>query len=198
MRTIATVILALVAFGVCAPVRTASAQVECFLGEIRWVGFNFAPVGWAIAAGQILPISQNTALFSLLGTTYGGNGQTTFALPDLRGRVPVGFGQGPGLSNYVLGETGGAEAVTLTPAQMPAHTHAAMAATPGATARDPGGNVQARTSEIGKPYRAGPATVAMDPSAIGTAGGGQPFENRPPYLTLTPIICLQGIFPSRP
>ena len=118
---------------------------EPFLGEIRLVGFNFAPVGWALCAGQILPINQNTALFSLLGTTYGGNGTTTFALPDLRGRAAVGFGQGPGLSNYDLGQSTGTETVTLTVGHIAAHSHLVAANAASATVLSPGGADLAQT-----------------------------------------------------
>jgi microcystin-dependent protein len=161
-----------------------------FLGEIRLVGSNFAPRGWAFCQGQVLSIAQNNALFALLGTTYGGNGTTTFGLPDLRGRVPVGFGQGPGLSNYAQGQAFGVEAVTLTSTQMPAHTHAVRASTGRATTNRPTGAYQA----AGNSY-----ALTQDVAAAPTdqTGGGQAHENHQPSLALNFIIALQGIFPSR-
>jgi microcystin-dependent protein len=164
-----------------------------FLGEIRLVPYNFAPKGWAFCDGQILSISQNTALFSLLGTTYGGNGQTTFALPDLRGRHATESGQGPGLSNISLGEVGGTETTTLLQTNMPAHTHLMNANNGGPQTTDrPQGAVLTR----GGVYASSPNTT-MNPQTIGIAGGSQPFSHRPPYLGLHYIIALAGIFPSR-
>ena|SRR5438128_8975221 len=165
-----------------------------FIGQITLFAGNFAPRGWAFCNGQLLSIAQNTALFSILGTTYGGNGQTTFALPDLRGRVPVHAGQGPGLSNYDLGQQGGAESVTLTTAQMPAHTHPANANDSAATTNRPGGGVPAR----GGSYADAPdGSTTLDPAAVGSAGGDQPHTNVQPYTTLNYIIAIEGIFPSR-
>jgi microcystin-dependent protein len=166
---------------------------EPFLGEIRLVAFNFAPRGWAFCQGQILSIAQNTALFSLLGTTYGGNGQTTFALPDLRSRVAVSSGQGPGLSNYTLGQTGGEEAVTLLQTQMPAHGHGVAASNGPASANRPAGGVPA----AGGSYAAAPDGTTMNPAMVQGSGGSQPHDNIPPYLTLNYVIALEGIFPSR-
>ena len=170
-----------------------------FVAEIKLVGFNFAPTGYALCNGQLLPIAQNTALFSLLGTVYGGNGVTTFGLPNLQGSAPlhVGSGQGPGLSPYALGETGGEVAVTLTAAQLPVHTHTANAATAGGSDSPSGsvwasgirGRSPAYTTALG-------SDVPMSASAMGTSGGGQPHNNMPPYLTLNFIIALTGIFPS--
>jgi microcystin-dependent protein len=167
---------------------------EPFIGEIRIFGFNFAPRGWAFCAGQLLAISQNTALFSLLGTTYGGDGQTTFALPDLRGRTPVHLGAGPGLSNITLGEKGGAENVTMTVANMPAHTHTV--------------NASPNEGETGSPANAFPSATTedvysstggttMNPAVVGNAGGGQPVPIRSPYLGMNFCIALVGIFPPR-
>ena len=180
----------------------ADAQ-EAFLGEIRMFAGNFAPRGWALAQGQILPIAQNTALFSILGTTYGGNGQTTFALPDFRGRAPVGWGQGPGLSNRDLGEQGGTETNTQTINEMPMHTHTAVAtasSAPGTHIR-PQGRLLAKVDPNTGPniYTPGPGDVALAPEAvtIGPAGGSQPQNNMSPYLGMNFIICLEGIFPSR-
>jgi microcystin-dependent protein len=168
---------------------------EPFLGEIRIFGFNFAPRGWAFCQGQILSISENTALFALLGTTYGGNGQTTFALPDLRGRVANSFGQGPGLANYDLGEVSGSENVTLNSSQMPQHSHGVVANGGAATETRPDGGVPARTAAPA--YATAPDGTAMNGGMIGPAGGSQPFSNLPPFLTLNFCIALQGIFPSR-
>lgn len=166
---------------------------EPFLGELMLVPYNFAPRGWAFCNGQILSIAQNTALFSLLGTTYGGNGQTTFALPDLRGRVAVSSGQGPGLSNVDLGQLSGTETVTLLTTQMPAHNHGIAAANGGATASRPGGNVPAG----GGTYASASDGAVMNAAMVQNAGGGQPHENRQPFLGLNYCIALEGIFPSR-
>ena len=179
---------------------SATCSTEPMLGSICIVGYNFCPRGYADAAGQILSISQNTALFSLLGTLYGGNGQTTFALPDLRSRVPVGVGQGPGLSSIVEGQQAGQETVTLTVAQMPAHTHTAQlrgAATNGNT-DSPAGAVPAKLPRSNI-YSSGAAGDAMGASAltIATAGGNQPVSVRNPYLGLRYCIALEGIYPSR-
>ncbi|MDQ6726377.1 MAG: tail fiber protein [Actinomycetota bacterium] len=164
-----------------------------FLGEIRLVPYNFAPRGWAFCQGQILAISQNTALFSLLGTTYGGNGQTTFALPDLRGRGAVSSGQGPGLSNISLGQVAGSETVTLTQGQMPAHGHLAGASNGAAGGSRPAGQVPA----AGGAYAASSDGSTLNPAFIQNTGGSQPFPIRSPYLGLNYIIALEGIFPSR-
>jgi microcystin-dependent protein len=186
-----------------------------FLGMIILVPYTFAPRGWAFCDGQLLPIAQNTALFSLLGTTYGGNGQTTFALPDLRSRVPIGAGQGPGLSNYDLGQAGGAETVTLTVNQIPNHTHAVTLAGLAATAnvknaagnqQSPVGNVPAiEAAGVTATYSNQAPDAAMAAGAVsvsGTAtasavGGGQPFGIIQPYVTVHYCIALAGIFPSR-
>jgi len=166
-----------------------------FLGEVRLFGFGFAPQGWALCAGQILPINQNQALFALLGTTYGGNGTSTFALPDLRGRVPNNQGTGPGLSNYSIGQVGGTESETLGVQQMPAHTHAVQASTGDPTTSQPGGKLLAAVGEGA--YAAPPGDATMAATMIASAGGGQPHNNLPPYLTMNWCIALQGIFPSR-
>lgn len=157
------------------------------------VGFTFAPRGWALCQGQLLPIAQNSALFSLLGTTYGGDGIRTFGLPDLRGRSPIGFGQGPGLSNYPQGATGGSETVTLNTAQVPAHTHnvACQVGAPGANS--PAGAFPA-SADV---YNTASANNTMNPGMISPTGGGQAHENRPPYQVQNWIICLEGIYPSR-
>ena len=180
----------------------ANAQ-ECFIGEMRMFAGNFAPRGWGLAQGQLLPIAQNTALFSILGTTYGGNGQTTFALPDMRGRAPVGWGQGPGLTNRSLGEVGGTETITQTINQMPMHSHvaAANATSAAATHIRPQGRMWARAdpNAVVNIYAAGPADVPMADGSVtvGAAGGSQPQENMPPFLGMNFIVCMEGIFPSR-
>jgi microcystin-dependent protein len=167
-----------------------------FIGEIRMFGFGFAPQGWAPCNGQLLPIAQNAALFSLLGTTYGGDGQTTFALPDLRSRVPAGQGQGPGLSAYGQGQAGGAETVTLTAAQMPGHTHPVTASTSPADSGQPAGRTLARAAGHTYTARSGTST-AMNPAMLGHAGGSQPHGNLQPYLAVNFCITTEGIFPPR-
>ncbi len=169
-------------------------MAEPFIGQIALLPYNFPPRGWAFCNGQLLPISQNTALFSLLGTTYGGNGQTTFALPDLRGRVPVSSGQGPGLQDYTLGEQSGVESVTLTQGQMPLHNHGANCNTGDADQGGPGNNFLASGSVYAASATPG---QTLNPAMIAAAGGNQPHENRPPYLVLNYCIALEGIFPSR-
>jgi microcystin-dependent protein len=168
--------------------------MDPFLGEIRPIAFTFAPRGWALCNGQILSIAQNTALFSLLGTTYGGNGQTTFALPDLRGRVAISSGQGPGLANYDLGEQGGVPAVTLAPSEMPTHGHAVGASSAAATAWSPASGVPAKAART--VYTSG-GNAAMAGDSLGVAGQSQPHENHQPYLSVIYAIALQGIFPPR-
>jgi microcystin-dependent protein len=165
-----------------------------FIGEIRMFGGNFAPAGWAFCDGALQPISQNDALFALIGTTYGGDGQTTFALPNLQSRIPLHSGQGPGLSNYTLAQTGGAETVTLTVQQVPAHSHAPAAAT-AATGSDPAGSVPAGGSV--KQFSSQPPDQPMNAAQAGVAGGSQPHANMPPFLALNFIISLFGVFPSQ-
>jgi microcystin-dependent protein len=168
---------------------------EPFLGMLAIYGFNFAPRGWAMCNGQILSIAQNTALFSLLGTTYGGNGQTTFALPDLRGRVPNHQGQGPGLSSYSLGQEGGTETVTLTVNELAQHTHTYTPhASSAPTTKNPSGNYIAAT---GSPIFGTTNDVGMHADTTDIAGGSQPHPILQPYLTLNFCIALEGIFPSR-
>jgi microcystin-dependent protein len=160
-----------------------------YMSEIRIMSFNFPPKGWAFCNGQFLPINQNQALFSLLGTTYGGNGQTTFALPDLRGRVPIHMGAG-----FIEGEAGGQEAHTLTLSELPAHTHQLNGSATNADVVTPVGNVLAQSSQLYGP----PAQfTTLDPSTNGVVGGSQAHQNMQPYLTLSFCIALQGIFPSR-
>jgi microcystin-dependent protein len=174
---------------------------EPFLGEISIFAGNFAPKDWALCNGQLLPISQNTALFSILGTTYGGNGHTNFALPNLQGAAPMQVGQGPGLTDRVLGEEVGSPTVTLTTAEMGSHTHGprANADELSGTAPAPAGKVWGAGDPFGSPlYAAATNPVAMNPMTLGITGGSQPHNNMQPYLGLTFIIALNGIFPPRP
>lgn len=164
-------------------------MAQPYVGEIRMFGGNFAPAGWMFCEGQLLPISENETLFQLIGTTYGGDGQETFALPDLRGRIPIHQGNG-----FILAETGGAEEITLTVNQMPAHTHPLLASSGNATSTDPGNNLLSKTVKL--IYRAGPADQPLSPQAVGPVGGSQPHTNFQPYLCVDFIISLFGIFPS--
>ncbi len=161
-----------------------------YLGEIRMFAGNFAPAGWAFCEGQLLPIAQYDTLFTLIGTTYGGDGQTTFALPDLRGRIPIHQGQGGGLSPYALAESGGVEGVTLTTNQIPSHSHALQASTNAASGSTPAGNVTGTPTTISL-YRAATPTVSLNSS------GSQPHGNFQPYLCVNFIISLFGPFPSQ-
>ena len=172
-------------------------QVETFLGEIRMFAGNFAPTGWAFCQGQLLPIAQNQALFALLGTTYGGDGITSFALPDLRGRVPVGFGQGPSLSNRVIGEQFGSELVTLNINQMPSHNHTVNAVTSEGNQNLPTNSLPANTKTLDKEYSDANANTTMKATMVNPTGGSQPFGVSQPSLGVNFIIALQGIYPSR-
>lgn len=179
--------------------------MDPFIGEIRMVGFNFAPNGWALCNGQLLSISQNTALFSLIGTFYGGDGVQTFALPNLQSRVPVHQGQGLGLSVYTIGQAGGTENVTLVANQMPSHNHTVGVSNLAGSASDPTNNLlaQANTGTPRQPnlnvpnFVPPPATGSLAPTAVSMAGGNQPHPNIQPYLCVNFIIALQGVFPSR-
>ncbi len=179
--------------------------MEGTIATIMMFGGNFAPRNWAFCAGQLIPISQNTALFSLLGTNYGGDGRVTFGLPDLQGRVPIGAGDGPGLSSYVLGEVGGAETQTMTTAQMAAHTHTAGAvsiplSTTAASLSDANGHI------LATPTADTYATAGTTPSVnyggfsatVGIQGGSQPFSIMQPYECVNFVICMFGVYPSRP
>jgi microcystin-dependent protein len=170
-----------------------------FVAEIRIFAGNFPPYGWAFCDGQILPISQNTALFSLLGTTYGGDGKSTFALPDLRQRMPLhaGYGPGPGLSEYALGQSGGEAAVTLLQSELPSHGHAPQASSALASVSSANGSVLAKTVSPNPPYHDANALGSLGAGALGSTGGGQPHNNQQPYLDVNFIIALQGIFPPR-
>jgi microcystin-dependent protein len=179
-------------------------MADPFLAEIRFFPFNFAPIGWALCEGQLLPISQNTALFSLVGTYYGGDGVRTFALPDLRGRAPIGFGSGAGLSTIALGEMSGTETVTLLQTQMPSHTHpmdavaaAANTNVPSAGQMPAEGHGSGRGAYTIRSYAASGTSTTLATAAVGAAGGGSPHNNLQPYLTLNWCIALRGIYPPR-
>lgn len=172
-------------------------MADPFVAEIRIFPFNFAPRGWAWCDGQLLPLSQNTALFSLLGTTYGGNGKSNFALPDLQGRAPMHPGQGPGLSLHDLGETGGAETVTLLESEIPSHAHALRATLDDGDLGDPTPARDLAKSGGGVIYAAAANLTPMAPEALTPAGGDQPHNNLQPYLTFYFSIALQGVFPPR-
>jgi microcystin-dependent protein len=168
-----------------------------FVAEIRIFPFNFAPKGWAFCSGQILPLSQNTALFSLLGTTYGGDGKSNFALPNMQGNVPMHPGQGPGLSLHDLGETGGSDTVTLLDSEMPIHSHTMTAFASAGNRLTPVGNSIARANGATPFVPGNPSHVTMSDSAVAPVGGDQPHNNMQPYLTLNFCIALQGVFPPR-
>jgi microcystin-dependent protein len=179
---------------------------EAFIGQICMFGGNFAPRNFAFCNGQVLPIAQNQALFALIGTTYGGDGRTTFALPNLQSRLPVHQGQGPGLSNYNLGQSGGSQAVTIDISTMPSHTHTLEATQEIATTPTIGSSVLTGQPTVGNPpgfyavQQTGQPSLTfhqLAPASCGSAGGGQPHTNLMPSLCITFIICLQGIFPSR-
>lgn len=176
--------------------RAATAGAEPFIGEIMLFAGTFPPVGWAFCDGQLLAIAQNTALFSLIGTTYGGNGQTTFALPDLRGRVPIHPGQGPGLPGFTLGESSGEPAHTLLTTELPAHSHALLADASNGSQSGPGNAFPARDPS-GSPAYSAASNTSMAAGAISSVGSSQPHNNMQPFLALNFCICLQGIYPSR-
>lgn len=168
------------------------------LGEIRMFAGNFAPRGWALCQGQLMSIPDNSALFSILGTTYGGNGTTTFALPDFRGRVPLSSGQGPGLSNYSLGEQTGSESVTLVSSQMPIHNHTVNAVASGGTQASPtSGSLAIESTGTSLNYSNAAPTSPMNSQMIANNGGSQPHTNIQPVTCVNFIIALEGIFPSR-
>jgi microcystin-dependent protein len=176
-----------------------------FVAEIRIFPFNFAPKGWAFCNGQLLPLSQNTALFSLLGTTYGGDGKSTFGLPNMQGNAPMFYGQGPGLSRYFQGESGGSGTVTLLQTELPAHSHSVSATTAAGTVPDPNGNLfadgdwsfQGSSGKL-QYYSTQAPAAQMNANMIGPAGLSFPHNNLMPYLTLNFCIALQGIYPARP
>jgi microcystin-dependent protein len=172
-------------------------MADPFVAEIRIFPFNFAPKGWAWCDGQLLPLSQNTALFSLLGTTYGGNGKSNFALPDLQGRAPMHPGQGPGLSLHDLGETGGSETVTLLESEIPAHSHGMNVSSQLGAENNPAGQLFAMGDGVNLYGPANSNLVSMSDQALAPAGGDQPHNNLQPYLTFYFCIALQGVFPPR-
>ena len=191
--------LAAVAVASLLPLQAAHAQAEPFIGQIMCAGFNFAPKGWARLDGQLMSIAQNTALFSLLGTTYGGNGTTNFALPDMRGRALLHDGQGPGLTQHFEGAVEGSETVTLSNAQMPAHTHSVtpLGSSADATQVSPANGVPASKARTTL-YAPGPGTIPMAPVTTSAAGANQPVSIMQPTLTVECFIAVEGIFPSRP
>jgi microcystin-dependent protein len=176
-----------------------------FLGQITVFPYNFAPYGWADCAGQILPISQYAALFSLLGTQYGGNGTSTFGLPDLQGRIPLGQGQSPGGSDYLMGELGGSENVTVLQQQMPQHNHSLNATTLDGSGNNPSGTILSKPlagggrggGDKGFIYNASPVDTTLSPASLATAGGSVPHNNIQPSLVLRYCIAMQGVFPAR-
>ncbi|HYZ82762.1 MAG TPA: tail fiber protein [Bryobacteraceae bacterium] len=171
---------------------------DAFIGTILMFAGNFAPRGWALCQGQLMSIAQNSVLFSILGTMYGGDGITTFGLPDLRGRVPVGTGQGPGLAPVTQGEIDGSASVTLTITQIPAHNHTLGCSNQAGNQTDPTNHIIAAESQgATQTYTDQNPNQTMNPVSIGAAGGSQPHDNMQPYLGMNYIICLEGIYPSR-
>lgn len=168
-----------------------------YIGEIRMFGGNFAPQGWMFCSGQLIPISENDTMFNLIGTTYGGDGQSTFALPNLNGRVPIHMGTGPGLSPYVIGQSGGVETVTLNTQQIPSHSHTPQCNNTAGGQDAPGNGVWAANSSV-SPYSTQPpaAASALASQAVGQAGGSQPHENMMPFLAVSFIISMFGVFPT--
>jgi len=167
-----------------------------YIGSIIMVGYNFAPLGWEYCSGQIIPIENNEALFVLIGTTYGGNGTTNFALPNLQSRIPLGLGQGPGLSSYVIGQTGGVETVTLTANQLPAHNHNINASTASGTAGTPSNNFIARNADGIDSFTAS-SNGTLNVTSMGTTGGSQAHDNIQPYLAVSFCIAMEGVFPQQ-
>jgi len=172
--------------------------MDPFVAEIRIMANNFAPAGWALCNGQILPISQNTALFSLLGTTYGGNGLSTFALPDLQGRAPMHHGQGPGLTDRFLGETGGSVTETLIISEIPSHNHTLVSIPDVGDSNQPAGNGIARSTGAAIYSATAAPMVQMGPNSLSTTGSSLPHNNLQPLLTLNFVIAMQGVYPPRP
>ena len=197
MRKTLMIVLVLFFLAPVAMPHVANAQSEPFIGEIRLFTGNFAPRGWALCDGQLLAIASNTALFSIIGTTYGGDGRTTFALPDLRGRVPIHAGTGVGLTARSLGSQGGEEVNFITESQLPAHTHQAMAHPDTAFTRDPENRVWSRGPSKTNLDRGAATLVPMNKKAIGNTGEDEPVDNMQPFLTLNYISALQGLYPPR-
>jgi microcystin-dependent protein len=173
--------------------------MQPYVGQIIAVGFNFVPVGWFACNGQLLPISEYEVLYTLIGTTYGGDGQTTFAVPDLRGRSPLSQGTGPGLPTAVVGQTGGSESVTLTSTQIASHPHALLAASATGTISEPTTTavLAIQSNQAVTMYGAAPGNVTLAQTAVGATGGNQPHENRQPFNTVNYIIAALGIYPSQ-
>lgn len=171
-------------------------MAQPFIGEVKMFGGNFAILGYAFCNGQLMSIAQNDALFALIGTTYGGDGQTTFGLPDLRGRIPLHQGQGPGLTNRIIGESSGTETVTITTQQMAGHNHTVIANSNGGSSPNPQNNIVAGATQ-GNPYNQTAVDSQMGNQGIGPTGGSQPHDNMQPYLCISFIIALEGIFPPR-
>ncbi len=173
-------------------------MAQPYVGEIRMFGGSFAPAGWALCAGQLLPISENETLFQLIGTTYGGDGQETFGLPNLCGRVPIHMGQGPGLSqNYQIGEMAGVESVTITTQSLPSHNHAFITTTSGANLNNPENNLVGAGASIDLFYEDNPSNLSFNNQMLQPVGGNQPHENMQPYLCVTFIISLFGLYPQQ-
>lgn len=177
-------------------------MADAYIGEIRVFAGNFAPKGWALCEGQLLPIAQNTALFSILGVQYGGDGKTTFALPNLKGRAPMNQGAGAGLTTRTVGAVTGEKEVTLQMSEIPNHTHAVTAMNTAGASGDPSNRYWAETTGVGRPPKQAPIydtvpNITMNPQTLSMAGGSQPHNNMQPYLVLNYIICLQGEFPIR-
>lgn len=196
-RVAAAIGVGMLAFSGRDEAKAATNALDPFIGELMLFAGNFAPNGWALCWGQLLPISSNTALFSILGTTYGGNGQTTFGLPDLRGRVPIGAGQGPGLPSFSLGELAGEAAHTLNQNELPPHSHGIASTNANGTLVNPSGAFLARDPS-GSPAYGATSSGSMNPGMVLPAGAGVPHNNMPPYLALNWCIALQGVFPPRP
>lgn len=188
-KTLAVVILLLTS--------NQSTSQEAYLGDIKLTAISFNQRDWLPCEGQLLPIAQYQALFSLLGTNFGGDGMTTFALPDLRGRVPIGIGNGPGLSNVTIGQTGGTESNTLTVNQIPNHNHTINAVTTDGNQSIPTGNLPGGTKFLDREYSDASANTTMNANMVGSTGGGQPIENRQPYIGVRYVICVVGIYPSQ-
>lgn len=193
---ISTVLGALAALGTLCFAPAAHAQSP-YIGEVICGGWNFCPSGWGECNGQLVPIAENDTLFSLIGTTYGGDGQTTFALPNIQGRTMVGQGQGPGLSNKVIGGTGGTETVTLTANQMPGHTHAMAANTATEKAASPTGRIMGTAPVGAAVFSSSAPNATLSASAVSTVGGSQPHNNLQPYLAVKCCISLFGVYPSQ-
>lgn len=190
--------IALAAFAAAWPIEPAIADPEPYVGEVMIVPYNFCPVNFLEANGALLPISQYDVLFALYGTTFGGDGQVTFALPDLRGRLPIHAGTGPGLSNYVLGQSGGLESITLNVTNLPSHSHNVQATNSTSDKTGPGGKFLALASNSISLYFEGPSNRQMDPTMLGTTGNNLPVDIQDPYLAMRICVATAGVFPQQP